>query len=44
MHTIGFIYLQKVFTKAPILYDFESEYYICIETDTLGFVISRVFS
>lgn len=41
---MAFIYLQKVFIKAAILYHFESEHYICIETNTLDFAISEILN
>ena len=39
-----FIYLQKTFTKAPILRHFNSDCHIPIETDVLRYVISEVLS
>lgn len=40
----AFIYLQKAFIKAPILYHFVIKCHIWIETDTSGYVISEVLS
>lgn len=39
-----FIYLRKVFIKAPILWHFDQECNIRIKTDVLGYVIGRVLS
>ena len=39
-----FIYLKKTFTKALILRHFDPKYYIQIETNALGYAISRVLS
>ena len=39
-----FIRLRLAFTKAPILYHFNLEFYIWIETDALGYAISDVLS
>ncbi len=40
----AFIYLQKFFTKTPIFRYYDSEYYIRIETDVLGYAIGRVLN
>ncbi len=40
----AFIHLQKVFTEAPILRHFDSEYYIRIETNASGYAIGGVLS
>ena len=39
-----FIHLQKAFTKAPILRHFDPKRHIWIETDALGYTISKVLS
>ena len=39
-----FIKLRQAFIEAPILNHFDFEYYIQNETDTLGYVIGRIFS
>ena len=41
---LAFTQLKKVFTKAPILWYFDPEYYIRIETDVSGYAIGRVLS
>ena len=38
-----FNHLQLIFTQAPILWQFDLEYYIWIETDILGYAISGIF-
>ncbi len=40
----AFIYLQKTFTEALILRHFDPECHIWIETDALGYAISRVIN
>ena len=40
----AFIYLQKAFTKAPILRHYNPKRHILIEIDVLGYVIGEVFS
>lgn len=40
----GFLQLWKAFIEAPILRHFHPESHICIETNTLGYGISRVLS
>ncbi len=40
----AFIHLRKAFIKAPILRHFDLEYHIRIETNTLEYTISEVFS
>lgn len=42
--SLAFIQLKKPFTKAPILYHFDPECHIRIETDASGYTISRVLS
>lgn len=42
--SLAFPWLKKAFTKTPILYHFNSKYYIMIETDTSGYTISGVLS
>lgn len=37
-----FIHLQNTFIKAPIFYNFDSEHYIYIEINALGYIICRV--
>lgn len=39
-----FIYLQKTFIKGLIFKHFNLEHHICIETDTLGYIISGILS
>ena len=41
---LPFIQLRQAFTKAPIVWHFDSEYHIRIETDTSGYAIGRVLS
>ena len=41
---LAFTKLRQAFLKAPIFHHFNSEYHIQIETDVLGYTISRVFS
>ena len=41
---LAFIKLRQVFFKAPILYHFDLEYYILIETDESGYAIGGVLS
>lgn len=41
---LAFIQLRQAFTQASILYYFEPGGHICIETDALGYAISRVLS
>lgn len=40
----AFLHLQKPFIKESILYYFDSECHICIETDVLGYAISKNLS
>lgn len=40
---IALIRFRKAFTKVLILYHFNLKYYIQIETDTSGFVMSGIF-
>ena len=41
---LAFIKLKQVFLKAPILYHFDLEHHIRIETDSLGYAIGGVLS
>lgn len=41
---LAFFRLIQVFTKAPIFYFFDSERYICIETDASCYAIGDIFS
>ena len=41
---LAFNKLRKAFTKAPILWHFDLECHIWIETNMLGYAISRVLS
>lgn len=41
--SIAFIYLKKAFTKAPILYHFDPEQHIQIETNVSRFSIGEIF-
>ena len=41
---LAFIKLRQVFLKAPILYHFDPERYIRIETNASGYAISTIFS
>lgn len=45
-HTLkrAFSRLREAFIPIPILYHFDSKYYIRIEIDTFGYVIGRVLS
>ena len=36
--------LKQAFIKAPILYHFDPEHHIRVETDVSGYAIGRVFS
>ncbi len=40
----AFIYLQKAFIKASILYYFDIKHHICIKTDALKYAIGRVLN
>ena len=40
----AFNFLRQVFIKAPILRHFDLKSYIQIETNTLGYILSRVLS
>ena len=42
--SLAFTQLRKMFTEAPILYYFNLEHHIRIETDTSGYAISGVLS
>lgn len=41
---IAFLKLRKIFTKTPILYYFEPDWYIQIETNTFRYAIREFFS
>lgn len=41
---LAFVKLKQGFIKALILYHFDPEYHICVETNLLGYAIYRVFS
>lgn len=42
--SIAFFLLKQAFTKVSILQHFDLEFYIRIETNTLGFAINKVLS
>lgn len=41
---LAFFWLRQTFTKPPIFDHFDYEYYICIETNLLEYVISEIFN
>ena len=41
---LSFLQLRQAFNKAPVLYHFDSKYYIWIKTNIFGYAIGGILS